>query len=219
MTNNTPHSELLQFYLMSATKKISRYEHRSQQLLGEVASPDPTEFRETELAEIARESEDVISPGERDALLSLLRIVGIRRGVSHKVSTYADQWRGASIRVQHMEVFMGDVFKNIQNSIIANRGSIAKGVVSLRQKGNEDIAKAVADLDRLIAEAEESILPLEKKAESTDLLNGLAQEMAKPQPNKTIVRSLGTSLLEALKYAAPIATAGKEAIEVIRSLL
>ncbi len=122
------------------------------------------------------------------------------------------------VTIERMEVTMGDVFTNINNSIIATRGSIAEGVISLREQGREEIAKAISDLDRLISEAPDDVLPLEKKAESTDLLKGITEETAKPQPNKSILRSLGTTLLSTINDVAPLATAGKAAFDVIKSL-
>lgn len=82
---------------------------------------------------------------------------------------------------------MGDKFEHISNSSIATRGSIiatqgaiVQGVNTLSQQGNEDVAKAISELEALISKAPETELPDEKKAESLELLKGVVEEAAKP---------------------------------------
>ncbi len=125
---------------------------------------------------------------------------------------------GAMVTVESMEITMGDTFKDIRNSIIATRGSIAEGVISLKEKGDERLAEAIATLDRLISEASNDLLDDEKKAESADLLKGMVEEAKKPKPNKNILKSLGESLLTTLSVVKPLAEAGKEAFDVLKNL-
>jgi hypothetical protein len=124
----------------------------------------------------------------------------------------------AEVTIGSMEVTMGDTFKDITNAIIATRGSIARGIISLREEGDERIAEAVATLDRLINEASKDVLDENRKVESSDLLNGIVEEARKPNPNKNILRSLGESLLGILTTVKPLAEAGKEAIGVLKAL-
>ena len=124
----------------------------------------------------------------------------------------------AEVTIGSVEVTMGDTFKDIRNAIIATRGSIAKGIISLREAGDERIAEAVATLDRLINEASEDVLDENRKAESSDLLNGIVEEAKKPNPNKNILRSIGESLLAILTTVKPLAEAGKEAIGILKTL-
>ena len=113
---------------------------------------------------------------------------------------------------------MGDVFTDVHGSVIATRGSIAKGIISVREQGHPDIAQAISDLDGLIAEAPDTLLPAEKKKESTELLDGITQEAGKPEPNKSILRSLGNSFLAILTSIGPLAEAGKNALDTIKQL-
>jgi hypothetical protein len=124
----------------------------------------------------------------------------------------------ADITIESMEVTMGDTFKDIQNSIIATRGSIAEGIISIRKEGDGRIAEALEKLDLLINEASDNVLNKENKAAGSDLLNGIVQEAKKPEPNKTVMRSLGESLLGLLTVVKPLAEAGKDAFEIIKSL-
>ena len=82
----------------------------------------------------------------------------------------------------------------------------------------EDIAKAISDLNHLIAGASEELLNPEKKAECIDLLKGIAQEAAKPQSNKNVLKALGNSLSEIITTIEPLAEAERSALEVIKLL-
>ena len=113
---------------------------------------------------------------------------------------------------------MGDVFKDINQSIIATRGSIAEGIISLKNSGKEGIAQAISELDKLIAEASDDSLPPEKKHECMDLLIGIADETKKLHPNTNILRSLGNGLLSIMTTVEPLAKAGKAAFDIIKSL-
>jgi hypothetical protein len=119
-------------------------------------------------------------------------------------------------RVDKLEVAMGDKFENIHGSVIATRGSIAKGVVSLQDQGRDDLARAIEELTALISGS--ALLDDEKKAESTALLMGITEEAVKPEPNKSIIRSLGTSLMTILTSAAPLAQAAASGLATIRTL-
>jgi hypothetical protein len=72
-------SDMLQYYLNEATKRLARFESKSSHIADE------------ELVEIARESEDFISPGERDALLAYLKNIAIRKNVFSKVEKYTNE--------------------------------------------------------------------------------------------------------------------------------
>lgn len=94
-------SDELQNYLNKATKRIKRWESRSDKV------------SEAELAEFARELEDFISPGQRDSLLELLDILDIRVNVSNKVKDYLE--RSISINDSQIQYFLLS-YNNIDQS-------------------------------------------------------------------------------------------------------
>lgn len=71
-------SNTLQRYLNEATRRISRLSSQADS----VASGDVAEF--------ARESEDMVNPGERDALLATLENINVRKNVFYKVQDYVN---------------------------------------------------------------------------------------------------------------------------------
>ncbi len=111
---------------------------------------------------------------------------------------------------------MGDTFTNISNSIIATRGSIAEGVIKLENTGNNDIADAIKLLDKAIAEVDDKDFPEDKKKESLELLDEIAQQAQEESPKKTILNLLGTSLLKIIENIKPITTTAGKAIEVVQ---
>ena len=74
---------------------------------------------------------------------------------------------------------MGDVYKDIHNSILTTRGSIAEGIVLVRMHNEENVANSLKTLDELIASAAESELSSEKKKECLELLCALTNEAKK----------------------------------------
>jgi hypothetical protein len=93
----TKASDTLQHYLNEATKRIARFESRARNL--------------SDAEEIARESEDFISPGERDALLAYLKNIDIRKNVFHKVEKYTDE-RLQINTVEKVIFRSGDIYNN-----------------------------------------------------------------------------------------------------------
>jgi hypothetical protein len=120
---------------------------------------------------------------------------------------------------------MGDTFTNIQNSTIATRGAInaaqgaiVSGINTLNEQGQTDAAKAITDLKALIANASDQTLNPDQKKEQLELLQGVVEEAAKPSPNKNILKSIGSTLWEAIKIVPTIAAGAKELWPVITSL-
>jgi len=202
----TNQSDNLQYYLNEATRRI-----------GMLDSISSNNF-EDEICEIARESINTINPGQRDALIDVLKRIDIRRNILKKVENYVNKLGNITIIENIEEVVMGDVFKDINNSIIATRGAIAEGVITLKNQGKSDLAEAIFQLDKFIALADERILSKEKKAECADLLNGIADQAKKPEPNKSIIRSLGTTLLSIIQTIEPITEAAAKGIEFVKKL-
>jgi hypothetical protein len=113
---------------------------------------------------------------------------------------------------------MGDSFNNISNSVIATRGSIIQGVKIISQQGQEDIANALSDLEKLISKIPNAELPDHKKAESLELLNGVVQEAAKPSPSKSMLKALGNGLWEAIKSIPTILGSAEKLWPIISKL-
>ena len=113
---------------------------------------------------------------------------------------------------------MGDVFKDIQNSIIATRGSIAEGIVMVRAQQNDAVADSLQSLDDLIASVVDSELSVETKNECLELLKGLTDEVKKPTPSKPILKTIGGSLFSMLSKVASISKGVTACFEVLKPL-
>ena len=178
ITPRTEISDNLQFYINTATRNINKWESTFQKKY----NPD--------LITVIHQAMDTINPGQAEKLTNTLKRYDLRKNIYRKIENYILTWQ-----IERMDINMkGDSFKNISNSIIATRGSISQGVISLQKKGQKDVADAISQLSKLISEISDQELPSEKKKESTELLKGLTDEANKLQPNKTILRTLGNSL-------------------------
>ena len=127
---------------------------------------------------------------------------------------------------------MGDKFENINGGIIATRGSTIalEGAIvaaheaiighasTLNQKGQQDVAEALKELESLIAKASDSELALERRVESLELLKQVADEATKPTPNKTALKFLGQGFLETIKSAPAILSSVQKSWPIVSSL-
>lgn len=146
--------------------------------------------------------------------IALLKILQGRREQLFSKGSLPKNKPGYNVR--KMEIHVGDTFNNIHNSVIAARGALAKGVITLEQQGKSDISSAIRRLDSLISMVHENALPASKRSECVGLLSGIADESAKPHPNQTVLAALGTSLTTILGFAAPLAEAAKALLSLIR---
>ncbi len=199
-------SDALQRYFNEATKRIGILEAKSADQFNK------------EICEIARESVNMLNPGQLDALNRVLASFDLRKNIQRKIEGYAKNWANITIIENVKENYMGDVFKDINQSIIATRGSIAEGVISLRSSGKEQIADAISQLDKLIAGAMEKELDSEKKKECADLLNGITEETNKQKQNKNVLRALGNTLFSIVTSVEPLAKAAKVAFDILKPL-
>jgi hypothetical protein len=138
--------------------------------------------------------------------------------IRRKIEQYSKLWDKVTVIEKVESNYMGDVFKDINQSNIAARGSIAEGVINLKGYGQEEIAQAISKLDELIAATSEDKLTLEKKKESAELLQGITEEASKQKPNKSALKAFGNTLLSILTSVEPLAKASKTAFEVIKTL-
>src|ERR1044072_7320341 len=127
---------------------------------------------------------------------------------------------------------MGDTFKDISNATIATRGStiatngaiaaaheaIIAHASTLSNNGQEEVAKALKELENLIATASDSELALERRVESLELLQQVADEATKPAPNKTALKILGQGFLDTIKSAPTILSHAQKLLPMVSSL-
>ena len=116
------------------------------------------------------------------------------------------------------EIFYGDRFENINNSIIATRGSIVQRVSMLGQQGWRIPAQAIRDLERIIANTSDDELSPEKKVKSNELLTALLEESLKPSPDVSVLKRIGTNLWDELKRSGPFLESGGELWPAIAQL-
>jgi hypothetical protein len=172
ISRGTEESEALQYYLNQATRRINRWESRSEELIsgsGLSAHTGNGSQGEVypEVAEIARSSEDLINPGRRHALLDRLRHAGIRKNVLRKMETYTDQWKQAPSGKRIVQIFgdvermSGDFNVSGQNQQIGAVGSNAHvHHVNVNQKWSQvrediDLPKLAQELSLLLEELQE----------------------------------------------------------------
>jgi hypothetical protein len=127
---------------------------------------------------------------------------------------------------------MGDTFNNISNANIATHGStiatngaiaaahkaIIAHATTLNNNGQEEVANALKELENLIATASDSELALERRVESLELLQQVANEATKSAPNKTALKILGQGFLDTIKSAPTILTGAQKLLPIVSSL-
>jgi hypothetical protein len=92
----------------------------------------------------------------------------------------------------------GDTFSNISGSTIINRSTIDGAVNTLSQAGSTDAARAMEELGQLVAES--------GNTEAGELYEALSEEIQKPQPKQSLMRSYWEAIQAALPLAANAAT-------------
>lgn len=206
-------SDRLQDYLAKATSRIRRLESRSSR-----------EF-DADIADIARQCMDSISPGQCEALLDEMASFDMRRNVLNNVKGYADQWREASEgRYPHFQMFVshmeGDIVQdkkmnhaeyNISGNIQPQIGAIgegARGNVFGSTSINSGAAQRVnvRDLRDALNELYESLggagLSQETKRRSQTAVGnaldaGIEGDEVRPESLVTHVKQVGATLKEA----------------------
>lgn len=98
----------------------------------------------------------------------------------------------------------GDKFDNINNSIIATRGSIASGIIKIREAEGEEVADALQQLDQAIAGVDPKIMPEEDKQKALKLLEELTKQVSAPSRVKVVLETLGKGLWEVIKGVGPV---------------
>lgn len=151
----TAQSNTLQEYLRDATRRISRLSSQAERL------------SEENIAEVARESEDMMNPGERDQLLAFLNNLSVRKNIFNKVEKELLN----ETQAREVNFFMADSSKyRTENSTVGAIGDNAVGNVtqvsggqlyaSWNQSGGnltalaQDLAKLKAELGAQAKDAE-----------------------------------------------------------------
>lgn len=145
-------SDRFQYYLNSATKKISRIQSRSKHL------------EEPDIGEVARAIEDTFTPGERDGVLKALDNLGIRKNVFRKVDAFTNEISSKTFIIDHIgALHMGDNYEvSGQVGNIGSHGHVHD--ISFSQTWNQ--ASNEIDLEQLASEL--SILRSKLKEEATE---------------------------------------------------
>jgi hypothetical protein len=138
-----------------------------------------------------------ISPGDKD-----------------KVHTIIEKIEGTLIvNTYEQEVTMsGDTFSHINNSVIAARGAIARGVISVREQRGAEAADAISSLQQAL---ESSDVLADKRAEALELLGEISGKASDKGSSKTILKSLGSSLKGVLDDIGSISSVVDKAWPVI----
>jgi hypothetical protein len=179
-------SNTLQRYLNEATRRISRL------------SSQADELAEGNVAEIARESEDMVNPGERDSLLTTLQNLDVRRNIFYKVQDYVN----ADIYVK--ELYMESKYKitgGTQGAVGDNAQSSNNTFNTWNQSGG-DLKALAGELAQLRAELGKQA----KSSEEFESATAIAKAEAAAQKGD------GSSVFEHLK------SAGKWALETATSI-
>jgi hypothetical protein len=116
------------------------------------------------------------------------------------------------------EFYYGDVFENVNNAIIATRGSIIEGAALLGQQGRIIPAEAISALERIITDTSDDELSPEKKVKSNELLTALLEESLKPVPDVSNLKRSGNALWDELKRSGPFLERGSELWPAIAQL-
>lgn len=173
-------SQSLQRYLNEATRRISGLDSEGNRL---VASP--------EFAELARDSEEFINPGEREALLDCLRNVDVRQNIFEKIRRYVDTTIEINqLNVREIKIDMGDKFQNIHHATIVNRSLVQNAFNRVNSEYDEETAKAL----KLVADEIEK----SNNSEAAEVFNSFTEELQKPEPKKPVLRSLWNGIIAVL---------------------
>jgi hypothetical protein len=203
----TNESNLLQVYLNGATRRISRLSTQADFL------SDDT------IAELARESEDMMNPGERDELLAFLKQLGIRKNIFYKVE------QELKYEIHAREVYMegSSKFHN-ENSTIGVQGDNATvhNLTQVSQSGGELYAnwsQAGGKLDELAQELGKLKAQLKTDAEDAEQFEAAAsvakaEDAAKKNDGPKVFEYLKTAGTWALETATKIgSTVAVEALK------
>jgi len=89
-----------------------------------------------------------------------------------------------------VQVNVGDVFSNVSGSTIVNRSTLEDSFNSVALTHGQDTAKALRDVAQLVEDAHDPNV--------ADLFNAFTEELQRPQPRKSTLKTLWDGLTKAL---------------------
>ncbi|HSB11058.1 MAG TPA: hypothetical protein VLM38_16335 [Blastocatellia bacterium] len=179
-------SNTLQLYLNEATKRISRLGSEADYLSS------------GNLAEIARESEDMVNPGERDSLLASLKNIDVRRNIFQKVEDYV------RTEIHTKELYMGSKYhiEGGQQGAVGDSAQASNNVFNQWNKSGGNLKGLAEELAKLRAE-------LGKQATNSEQFESAA---AIAKAEDAAKKGDGATVFDHLK------TAGKWALGIAESI-
>jgi len=128
-------------------------------------------------------------------------------------------WIGSLDQSKREEITVeGDKYENISQSVLATRGSIAKGVIGVRSRRGDEMAEAFKMLESAINGEASPQLSEERRREALELLAAIANQGAKPDVSKSVLRSLGKSLWSVIESVEPLSKACSAAWQVVEKI-
>lgn len=186
LTPRSAESNTLQRYLNEATRKISRL------------SSEADDLAEGDLAELARESEDAVNPGDRDALLTTLKNLDVRKNIFSKVESYVNA-----------DIYVGELYMESKYKItggtqgaVGDNAQASNNTFNTWNQSGGDLKTLASQLAQLRAE-------LGKQAKSPEEFESAA---AIAKAETAAQKGDGSSVFEHLK------SAGKWALETATSI-
>jgi hypothetical protein len=119
---------------------------------------------------------------------------------------------------EEVVVMEGDRFENVTQSIIATRGSVAKGVIAIRGRHGDEVAEAFKSVEAALTGEPGNDLSAEHRREALELLAGLTEQGAKPDTSKPVLRSLGKTFWDLIEKVEPLSKACLGAWKVIEKI-
>jgi hypothetical protein len=113
-------------------------------------------------------------------------------------------------------IMEGDTCENVSQSVIATRGSIAQGVIKVREERGDEIADALQTLESALTH--DKLLSIEDRKEALELLSAITQQGTKKDASKPILRSLGSGLWKVIEKAGPLSAACSVAWKIVEKI-
>ncbi|MGI0025658.1 MAG: hypothetical protein ACREA4_11020 [Nitrososphaera sp.] len=153
--------------------------------------------------EIAQKLSQQLLPSSWDGVEQLIVVTG----------------HNATIKMERTEVTVeGDKFENISQSIIATRGSIAKGIIGVRKQEGDQVADALQVIEAALTGDAAKQLSEKDRKEALELLSEIAQQGAKPDSSKSVLRSLAQMLWGLIEKVEPLSKACLAAWKVLEKI-
>lgn len=195
-------SDNLQYYLNQATHRIGILDSKSSKQF------------EDEICKIARESMNIINPGQKEALVNVLRNIDIRKNILKKVEDYINKWGGLTIIENIKEVSLGDRYEAGQ---VVTQGpnphahdiTLTFNQLWNQTKGNIDLQALSNELKTLRDELQKSAKSAEEFAEIGAIASAEieAQKGDGPQTLSTLAKTGKWALNVAEKIGIGVASA------------